>query len=316
MRKAILAGALILFTHSCFCQATIKITDLNIPTSPAFVLMDKSPASIEKPSNPKALAVSLINIWENSGAIEFTPYWFKDRPAYTFRANLANRTPVFQTFALSAATAKIDTVTGLSIGFRTQLFRSYSTALTTEILGKAKQITDLLSVENPEDLDLEAINEAKKELNALQARTTFTAELAGAWMGHSSASRTLSSARAGFWFNMRYTPDRFPLTFVFLGRYTRSAGQLSHSASDSVFFDYGINASYQNEDFDIQAEYVNRRDFSVKENYDRFAFVVNYQIIPGIVAVASLGKNFKKVNNVFALLGIKFGISREIARLN
>lgn len=297
-------------------QMTLPINDLNIPTSPAFVLLDKSPASIEKPSSPKALAVSLVNVWEKSGAVEFTPYWFRDRPAYTFRDNLQNRAPVFQTFAISAATAKVDTVTGLSIGFRTQFFKSYSKALSGDILAKAKEIIDLLSVENPEDIDMAAVNNAKKELNYLQTKTTFIAELAGAYKGESSPSRSLAAAKAGIWLHLRYTPDKFPLTFVGLARYTWGAGAVAHSGRDTAFFDYGINLSYQNEDFDIQAEYVNRRDFSERANYDRLAIVVNYQVIPGIVAVASLGKDFKRVNNVFALLGVKFGISREVAKLN
>ena len=174
----------------------------------------------------------------------------------------------------------------------------------------------MLSVENPEDIDLNAIQEAKKELNNLQSKTTFNVELAGAYMGQSGVKTKLASTKAGFWLNMRYSPDKFPLDFVFLARYSWAAGITSASGKDSAFFDYGVNLSYQNKDFDLEIEYVNRRDFAAKANFDRFALVANYQIIPGIVAVASLGKNFNEVNNVFGLLGVKFGISREFAKLN
>lgn len=306
---------MLVVAQACFCQLNMKINDLNIPTSPAFVLMDKSPASIEKPSAPKALAVSLINVWEGNGAVEFTPYWFKDRPSYTFKSHLKNKTPVWQTFAVSAATAKTDTVTGIAAGFRTQVLKIYSRGMIKTLEDKEKQIIGLLSVD-PDDLDLEAIEAAKNELHNLQTRTTWTIELAGAYMGASSPSKTLSSSKAGFWTHFRFSPEKMPLNFVALGRYSWAAGSMAKSGGDSAFFDYGINISYQNQEFDVQVEYVNRRDLSIKSNYDRLAFVANYEIIPGIVAVASLGKDFKKVNNVFALLGIKFGISKEITKLN
>jgi hypothetical protein len=317
MKKSILLIAAALSIISCFGQQTIKINDLNMPTSPAFVLMDKSPASIEKPSNPKAFAVSLVNVWQENGAIEFAPYWFKDRPAYTFEDNLNNKAPVFQTFGISAATSKTDSVRKLSVGFRTQLVRLYAVPVKGKIATIKKHIVDMLSVEDPADLDLNAIKQAKDSLKSLQSKVTFNTEVAGAYMGQSSPSKTLASTKAGVWLNVRWTPYKFPLDFVLLARYSWTAGSGSKSGKDSAFFDYGINLSYQDQDknFDVQIEYVNRRDLSAESNYDHFALVANYQVIPGIVAVASIGKDFKKVNNVFALLGVKFGISKEVAKL-
>jgi hypothetical protein len=289
-----------------------------MPTSPALVFMDKSPASIEKPSNPKALAVSLINVWQDNGAIEFAPYWFRNRPAYTFEDNLNKTVPVFQTFGVSAATSKTDSIRDLSVGFRTQFIRYYATPAKAKISSIKNHIVDLLSVEDPDDLDLNAINAAKDSLKYLQTKVTFNAELAGAYMGQSSPSKNLASTKAGLWLNIRWTPYKFPLDLVFLARYAWAAGSGPKSASDSAFFDFGLNLCYQDKEknFDLQIEYVNRRDLSAESNYDHFALVANYQIIPGIVAVASVGKDFKKVSNVFALLGIKFGISKEVAKLN
>src|SRR5436190_10412015 len=183
MKKMLLMVVICGVADFCFCQP-IKINDLNIPTSPAFVLLDKSPASIEKPSNPRALAVSLINVWQNSGAIEITPYWFKDRPAYTFKQNINNKAPILQTFAISAATAEIDSITDISVGLRTQLFRYYSAGITTDIMALQKRIIDLLSVADPDSLDLDAINAAKEELNKLRIKPTFNFEIAGAYMGN------------------------------------------------------------------------------------------------------------------------------------
>ncbi len=316
MKKLFIAGGFsFLFIHSFSQTGTIKLNDLNMPSSPAFVLMDKSPASIEKPSSPRALGLSLINVWKNSGAIEFTPYWFKDRPAYTFEDNLKKQIPILQTFAISAATAKEDSNTLIAAGFRTQLVRIYSTDASAKILAQKKKIVELLSQENPDDIDQAAVNDAKSELNNLQSKVSFNAELAGAYMGQSGPSKALASTKAGCWLNLRYTPDKFPLDIVVLARYSWSTGNVSPAAKDSAFFDYGANLSYQDKNFDVAVEYVNRRDISAKQGYDRFALVANYQVMPGIVAVASLGKDFKKVDNVFAILGIKFGLSKEYAKL-
>lgn len=320
MKKVLFFTRLILIVFPAFCYGQvneIRINDLNIPTSPAFVIMDKSPASIEKPSNPKALAVSLINLWEGNGALEFAPYWFKNRPAYTFEENLKKKMPVFQTLGFSAATSKKDTITNIAGGFRTQLFRIYSDTLQKEILKVKAEIVDLLSQEDPETIDMEAVEKAKKELFSLQSRTTFNLELAGAYMGQSSSSKTLASSKAGAWLNLRWTPYKFPLDIVLLARFSRANQITAKAGRDSTFFDYGLNFSYRDEtrNFELQMEYVNRRDLFIKENYDHFALVANYQIIPGIVAVASIGNDFKKVTHVFALIGLKFGISKEVAKL-
>jgi len=313
MKNIILISALIIAGRTCFAQ--IEVNDLNIPSSPAFVLMDKSPASIERPSNPKALAVNLINIWQNSGAIEFAPYWLTDHRAYTFDTNLKKSFPVVQTFAISGATAKEGDNTNISVGFRTQLIRLYSASQIAAIKAKKGEIVDLLSQENPEDIDLDAIENKNKEISDLQSRTSFNLEIAGAYMGQSGPTTKLASTKAGLWANVRFTPTKIPINLTALGRYTWATSEKSKIGADSAFIDFGANLSYQNTDFDLQFEYVNRRDLSIKTTYDRLAFIANYQIIPGIVAVVSFGKDFKQINNVFSALGVKFGLSKEKATL-
>ena len=63
-------------------QPTVTLADLQVPDSPAFVLLDVASSSIEKPTTTKELSTSLINAL-NSGngipknyAVEFTPFWF------------------------------------------------------------------------------------------------------------------------------------------------------------------------------------------------------------------------------------------------
>ncbi len=60
----------------------ISLDNLQIPNSPAFILLDVAPTSIDRPTSSKAFAASIINsVRESNGiprnyAVEFTPYWF------------------------------------------------------------------------------------------------------------------------------------------------------------------------------------------------------------------------------------------------
>lgn len=67
-------------------SSEIKLTDLTLPTSPAFMLLDRAPTSIERPDQVKAFALSIVNQFsQNNGlpqnyAIEFSPYWLLGTP--------------------------------------------------------------------------------------------------------------------------------------------------------------------------------------------------------------------------------------------
>ena len=77
---------------------------MTIPSSPGFVLLDKAPSSIDKPQNPKAFGISLLNLWQG-GAVDFTPYWIiPNHPKYTFEKDLNKIFPILQTFDISVAT--------------------------------------------------------------------------------------------------------------------------------------------------------------------------------------------------------------------
>lgn len=116
-------------------QATID--DLTAPSSPAFILLDASPAAVERPDNAKAFAVNLLNrVSTEKGlpqnyALEVSPYWLASHPGLTFH-KYQNPSPgqsILQSFLLSVATVPIpgattgaaSTGTRLGIGFRTSI---------------------------------------------------------------------------------------------------------------------------------------------------------------------------------------------------
>ncbi|MBL0183755.1 MAG: hypothetical protein IPP96_16300 [Chitinophagaceae bacterium] len=318
MKKYAIFLLAIVTWHSIYAQNEIKISELSIPTSPGFVLADKAPASIEKPTTPKAFGVSLLNLREG-GAVEVTPYWLVNHPAYTFTDYFKKRKfPVLETFNISAATFKTDTTSSVSMGFRTQIVRLYSKAAREELEAKRLEIVGLLSVEDFTPEALEAIEKARKELSDLKSKITFNFEIAAAIIGSSknNSFKNLQSDKSGVWANIRYRPKECPLDFTALARYSWTNNTNPKVGSDSAFFDYGLSLSFQKPKYDLALEFINRYDFSIKSNTNRLALVVNYMIYDNIVIVGSFGKNFDKVKNLLTVVGVKFGLSNDKAKIN
>jgi len=81
---------LVLTTTVSFGQSAgnqeIDLTNLEVPNSPAFMLLDVAPTIIERPTSGKAFAMSILNtVNENNGipqnyAVELTPYWYFKHP--------------------------------------------------------------------------------------------------------------------------------------------------------------------------------------------------------------------------------------------
>lgn len=304
-------------------QDSLKISDMTMPSSPGLILADKAPAAIDKPTNPKAFGISLINLWQG-GAVDVTPYWLTNKPNLTFEKYLNNNFPVLQTFNISAATFRTDTTTSISAGFRTQVFRFYYRRNREAMLQKKKEIEALLAVEDTSQLDTVALAQKNRELRDMfdvqRNKGLVIVELAGALAGSAPGNRfkDLASSRSGIWTNIRWAPGKFPLDFIALGRYIWN-NQDVYTGSfpyNSQLLDYGLSANYQKGRFDLSAEYVNRHDLKNGQHYDRLAFVTNFMISDSFYAVAAFGKNFDRMDNILAILGIKFALSKEIVSLN
>jgi hypothetical protein len=104
---------------------------LNIPSTPAFSILDFEPSAVMRPTTAKGLASDVLNSFDKDGkllmnlGLEVTPYWLKSHPDLT-RKKYLNPTvgqAFKQTFTLSAATVK-DSSTGnnkLGAGFKFRL---------------------------------------------------------------------------------------------------------------------------------------------------------------------------------------------------
>jgi hypothetical protein len=296
------------------------VSDLYIPDVPGFVLSDKAPTAVDKPSNPRAFGVSLLNL-RNGGALDVTPFWLVNNPKYTFDKWMRNKFPLIETFNISAATFKTDSTSVLSVGFRSQLIRVYSRTTLKEIDDVKNQIVKLLtpkfdSNDNPIDLSkADSIAAFRKldEINELKKKGFFTVELAGAILGASgnNSFKQLSSEKSGVWANLRWSPLMVPVNITAVARYSWANNTKPKLGKDSSFLDFGMALNYEQRRLSLAAEYVSRRDISAGKNYTRFSFVGNYALTENIIIVASVGKNFSKVEDIITLVGLKLALSRS-----
>ncbi len=320
VKLLILISIIVAHTNAQDKTLHTNVSDLYIPDVPGFVLSDKAPTAVDKPSNPRAFGISLLNL-RNGGAVEVTPFWLVNNPAYTFEKWMKNKFPVIETFNLSAATFKTDTTSVLSAGFRTQLFRIYSKTTLTEIFDIKKQIVNLLipkldSNDNPIDLTYADSLAAFKKLDEIaeaKKKGFFVVELAGAIIGSSknNSFKQLASDKSGLWLNLRWAPVIVPLNITGVARYSWANNTNPKIGKDSSFFDIGVSLNYELRKLNIAAEYVYRKDLSVNKNYARFAFVGNYALTENIILVTSIGKNFGNVEDMITLVGIKLAVSRS-----
>jgi hypothetical protein len=91
----------------------VELNHLRTPTSPAFVILGIEPTSVERPTTPRAFALSFLSASDNATviprdyAVEVAPYWLYRHPLLTFdqyyRPTLAQA--VAQTTTFSFATA-------------------------------------------------------------------------------------------------------------------------------------------------------------------------------------------------------------------
>src|SRR4051812_4001309 len=93
----------------------IKLRDLKTPAAPAFQLLGIAPTDVERPTTPRAVAVSLLStlkqgdtVLPNGFAMEVAPYWLVPHSRLEFGTYI-NPSPaqsLRQTFSISVATSK------------------------------------------------------------------------------------------------------------------------------------------------------------------------------------------------------------------
>lgn len=149
---------------------TVKLENLDLPTTPAVVLLDQNVTSIENPKTIKEFGLSVINSFKDNAlpqnyAVEFNPYWIFKRNKDIYKYFNDERYSGFtHNQAISFAFIKIDTVQNVSIGYRTNLFRVMGVSYGNDLKSLNDKILHLNSLNKDENDRLVRLSEEEKAL--------------------------------------------------------------------------------------------------------------------------------------------------------
>jgi hypothetical protein len=209
MRRIGLALVLALGSVASSPAQTVTVDELSAPTTPAFVLLGVSPASVERPESGKAFIFNAINKLTSSGglpedyAFELTPFWMKSNRSLSFAEY---QRPAFwhgigQSLRISVAAAPIPGATKnadslgtkLAIGFNTKVRNGRpNPTMTTSLEALYARNKALLVL----DRELEQLEE-DLEANQVRLKTATTdAEKAPIISAISSIERDITQKKA------------------------------------------------------------------------------------------------------------------------
>lgn len=139
-------------------STTIPLQQLKTPTSPAFVVLGISPTAVERPSTPRAFALSLVSAARESDdlvpdnyAAEFAPYWLGPRRELTFKEyyDPSLLQALQQTFSVSFATNTVvqsdDSLPGVGVGFRVSPFVGGPSRRLDSLVARLDTVQDTLA---------------------------------------------------------------------------------------------------------------------------------------------------------------------------
>ena len=287
----------------------IVFNKLETPSSPGLILYDETTSSIEKPTTPQGLGISLLGLGQNGGALECAPFWLTDHPDLTANDMYMNKTPLLSHLAVSIASAKSDTLSFISGGIRTRLFQSYGEKV-KDLDSYKSQLEELLvdPVQNNEEIDSLRKAYVKHTQNPI-----FSIDLAAA-IGGSSTANTYDSLNLNRWavwlsFNLRPKGDDFYITLI--TRYINNEEYIETNI-EADLIDLGARLNYDISKVTVSLEYIHRMNFT-SEIFDdyRLAVIGSYQLADNIFVTSTIGKNFTNVNNIIALAGLNFGFSQK-----
>ncbi|HKC36887.1 MAG TPA: TonB-dependent receptor, partial [Chitinophagaceae bacterium] len=142
-----------------FSQET-PITNIIPSSAPAFSVLGVSPVEISKPNKWNALQAALYqNFVSEKGvgvpkdfSLEFSPYWLKDHPTFTYKDYLNKSAFTLRNLSVSLASSKVpyvnDSAQGIGLGIRLPVFtanqsrQEMSRALTSFIDSVKKRTSD------------------------------------------------------------------------------------------------------------------------------------------------------------------------------
>jgi hypothetical protein len=206
--------AALVLVAAAHAQGPIAIDELRAPTSPAFVLLDVTPAAVERPESPKAFAVNLINaVSEAEGlpqnyAFEVAPYWLASHPALSFeKYQNPGAMGIIHTLSFSVATTPMiaddESVadplgTRLGIGVRANLLNGRVNPKLTQLVDELKGLQEnVLDILKEQDDATVAVEKAEEDVAAVRSEGRSASELGEAVKALRATQARLDKALAG-----------------------------------------------------------------------------------------------------------------------
>ncbi len=245
MKKILFTLIIVVLGIQSYSQSDIKLEDLQMPSSPAFVLLDVAPSSIERPGTIKAFTTSIVNsITENNGipenyAVDFAPFWFfkhKNLSAFKYwgfkksngkyretpfsQARFGNISAASVRSQIPTDTIKADKyVNNVAIGFRTTLIQIRGVKAIDDLLNlnalykeRVSELSKNPLIPNHELANIIAADEELLKIvteiqSVLNRKPVFAIDLAasGAWSFHNNDFKTIESNRVGAWLTFSYS---------------------------------------------------------------------------------------------------------------
>jgi len=303
--------------NSNFAQSTadqVTFQSLETPSSPGFILLDKAPSSIERPTTPQGFGVSLLGLFQGTGgAIEFAPFWLTNHPKLTAEKMYRNQTPVLYNLSVSAATIKTDTSSYLAGGIRTRLFQNYNQSTLAKLDSIKGEIENALADLDTEHPDFSKIEALQKSYTELIEKPIFTIDFAAAIGGESTNNSmdNLAFNRWSAWLSYNWRPKGDDFYVTALTRLINNEKFEGYSVKANLF-DVGTRANYDLNKLCLSLEYLQRFNLTKNNGSDyRIAVIGSYQLSDNFYFTTTFGKNFSQVNNIIAMAGINFGISKS-----
>jgi hypothetical protein len=290
----------------------ISFKNLETPSSPGFILLDKTPSSIERPTTPQGFGVSVLGLFQGTGgAIELAPFWLMTHPKLTGEKMYKTKFPIFQNLSISAATIKTDSSNYLAGGIRTRLYQKYSKTQDNKLNEIRNKIIEELS-RGRDSLDFKKIAELQQNYVNITQKPEFNIDVAAAF-GSASVTNSfddLEFSRWAAWLSLNIRPKGDYFYFTVLARYLNNENFKEYNTTADLI-DIGTRLNYDIYKFCISLEYLQRMNIT-SSNYDdyRIAVIGSYKLTENLFITSTFGKNFTDVSNIIALAGINFGFSK------
>jgi hypothetical protein len=336
---------------------SVDLDELRVPASPAFTILGVSPTAVERPTSSRAFAFSALSATERAGgsipsnlAMEFTPYWWYDRPDLTlerfYNASFAQR--VAQSFAVSIGSSELATYrnddsldgTALAVGARVNLFGGKPVPQLPAAIGKLQEAQTSLAAECVPDLDegatsgsseidlsspecrklqaaLDAQAKAVASLNKERVGLVVDAALAVAREYPDNITDQDRTSKYGVWLTWSYRSQAAALANPNAQSYLVFAAVqrwLRDEISDEDAVDVGARLIYKSsaDKWAVSAEYLKRfGDGDLSGDSTRIEF--EYVLSERYTLVAALGRDFETAQDrspLVAIAGLNVGLGR------